>query len=301
VANTAPPTVSGVTGSATSSGSTVARGLAPKVTAETLTYNQAMEQITLAGANVIFDQIPAGELDRVITDIKTRKTFLPVDISMFPNIDMKVLYPPIGKIKRIPNMRRMNDVITNQLMPQIIVYPEVKNADGTSKNPKVYASPEDPVTYDTYEKFIKFRHREFTIDNNYQIKEHESISLENFIISFNLTISQIDKNNFGKCVLFPFEVEQGKCKSYLYPEELGILINEGVIDHATYIKYRDAFHNSDLIQIEHSADAKKYFIPETVARAGGGIRNFSILDDKFKEKYLKYKAKYIQLKKLNML
>ena len=261
-----------------------------------LTYTQAMEQITLAGANVIFGDIPAGDLDRVITDIKTRKTFLPVDISMFPNIDMKVLYPPIGKIKRIPNMRKMNDIIINKLMPEIKVYPEVKNPDGTSQNPKVYASPEDPITEDTNEKFIKFRHREFTIDNNYQIKEHESISLETFMASFNSTISQIDQVNFGKCVLFPFEVEQGKCKSYLYPEELGLLINEGVIDQATYIKYRDTFHNSDLIQIEHSADAKKYFIPETVARAGGGIRNFSILDDKFKEKYLKYKAKYLQLK-----
>jgi ankyrin repeat protein len=261
-----------------------------------LTYAQAMEQITLAGANVIFDRIPAGDLDRVITDIKTRKTFLPLDISMFPNIDMKVLYPPIGKIKRIPNMRKMRDVIANILMPEIITYPEIKNDDGTSKDPKEFKSPVDPIDYDTHENFIKFKHREFTIDNNYQIKQHDSLSLESFMASFNSTISQMDQENFGKCVLFPFEIIDGKCKSYLYPEELGILINEGYIDHATYIKYRDIFHNSDLIQIEHSVDAKKYFIPDTIARAGGSLRDFNILDDKFKTKYLKYKQKYIELK-----
>ena len=265
-------------------------------TVSPFTYAQAMQQITLAGANVIFNQIPAGDLNRVITDIKTRKTFLPVDTSMFPNIDMKVLYPPLGKIKRIPNMRKMNDVLDYELMPQIITYPELKNADGTSKDPKEYASPLDPVDFDTHENFIKFRHREFTIDNRYQIKEHQNISLESFMNSFNSTISQIDQENFGKCVLFPFEIQDGKCKSYLYPEELGILINKGHIDHATYIKYRDSFHNSDLIQIEHSADAEKYFIPDTVARAGGSIKKSNILDNKFKAKYLKYKQKYIQLK-----
>jgi len=268
--------------------------LQPKTGTPILTYNKAMEEITLAGANVIFDQIPAGELDRVIRDIQTRKTFLPEDISSIPKITMEELYPQLGIVKKIPNMRKMEDVIINNLKPEIIFYNEIKNKDGTSKDPPEFDSEDDYFTMGKYQKFIRFYHREFTIDNNYRLTDHENISLDTFIsYFFTNTSNPLDIINFGKCLFFAHRGNPDGCKSYLYPEELEILFNEKAIDHKTYITYRNNFQKSQLIKIEYSPDAMKYFLPapqpDRFAAMGGNNKLF-------KEKYLKYKTKYLILK-----
>ena len=108
-------------------------------------------------------------------------------------------------------------------------------------------------------------------------------------------ISQ-DNDNFGKCILFP----QKACKSFLYPEELGILVNEEVISHDVYIRYRNTFHNSDKIQIEYSPIAKNYFIPEPIKPVVQVVEGERRGGKSFKEKYLKYKLKYLALKKSKM-
>jgi hypothetical protein len=180
-------------------------------------------------------------------------------------------------------------------MPKIITYK-------MNEETKVYDSPLDEVDLEYHEKYIKFKHREFTIDNNYKITEHQNISFDTFTDNFVKVISLEADDYFGKCILFPQKI----CKSNLYPEELGILVNEGFINHDQYIKYRDTFHNSDKIQIEYSLIGKNYFIPEpiepvvvqpVVVQAVEGERRGG---KSFREKYLKYKAKYLALKRLSI-
>jgi hypothetical protein len=71
VAKTAPPTVSAVTGSATSSGSSVARGIAPKVTDETTTYNQATQ--TVSGTSLTITSSTSNDPADIVTVYDTNK------------------------------------------------------------------------------------------------------------------------------------------------------------------------------------------------------------------------------------
>ena len=71
VAKTAPPTVSATTGSATSSGTSVARGIAPKVTDETVTYNQATQ--TASGTSLTITSSTSNDPADVVTVYNTNK------------------------------------------------------------------------------------------------------------------------------------------------------------------------------------------------------------------------------------
>jgi hypothetical protein len=71
VAKTAPPTVSAVTGSATSTGSSVARGIAPKVTDETTTYNQATQ--TVSGTSLTITSSTSNDPADIVTVYDTNK------------------------------------------------------------------------------------------------------------------------------------------------------------------------------------------------------------------------------------
>ena len=250
-----------------------------------LTIKQAMDQIIEAGKNAVYNRFI---FEPIVVTILATRTFLP-SVHPFTNErSFEQLYPPIGrKIKKIPNMRRMKDVIANNLMPQIKLYNEIKNEDGTSKNPIEYDSPECIFTDEKSRKFIVFNHREHILANNYKIINHDTVSIEGFMGSFNLETKDTTKENFGKCILY----SNKQCYSYLYPEELKLLVNNEVISHNIYIKYRDEFFKSDKIQIENSPEAKNYFLFSQVAQGG------SKEGRTFKEKYLKYKAKYLALKK----
>jgi len=269
-----------------------------------LTYKEAMDQITSYGASITLGKINPEELSAVIKYITKERTILPptYDRTKFPNVTMETLYPPIGEIeKKIPNMRKTKDVIENNLMPNIILYDEIKLGDGSSYNPKQFRSPDDRQNLESFEKGIKFRHREFKLPNN--IKEHEDFSLDSFLVLFNTDVSE-KKNEiyFGKCVLNK-DVYPDKCVSYLYPDELKILVINGYISHEKYITYRNNFSKSDKINIEYSPIAHNYFLPEPSAPAPpapapvNGAGNFNIMEYQFKEKYLKYKLKYLALKK----
>jgi hypothetical protein len=151
-------------------------------TVSPLTIRQAMNQVIEAGNNA--PNIPSVFLP-IVASIKLTGTFLPSKHPFTNDKTFLELYPPIrDRIKKIPNMRKMNDVLENNLMPEIITYTEVKNKDGTSKDPKEYNSPNCDIEFDTHEKFIIFNHREYLLDNNYKKYSHQNISADSFTHNF---------------------------------------------------------------------------------------------------------------------
>jgi ankyrin repeat protein len=261
-----------------------------------LTIKQAMDQVIEAGLRAIYDR---HVFEPIVDTVFINQTFLPTIHPFTNDKSFKELYPSIGVVKLIPNMRDPKDVIENNLMPQIISYLPIKNENETSTDPDdiEYDSPEDIFSVSTHEKFIQFRHREYTAPFN--IKTHANVSTKTFLGIYTNYVSNKTEDYFGKCILNPNIPPPDKCTSYIYPEELGILINSGVITHEQYISYRTEFHKSNKIQIEYSPSAKDYFIPNPIqpvvqecpiqAQAGG----FST----YEGKYLKYKMKYQELKK----
>jgi hypothetical protein len=71
VARTSPPTVSASTGSATSGGTAVARGIAPQVSGATTTYNQATQ--TASGTSLTITSATSNEPADVVTVYNTNK------------------------------------------------------------------------------------------------------------------------------------------------------------------------------------------------------------------------------------
>ena len=81
VARTSPPTVSATTGSATSGGTAVARGIAPQVSGDTTTYNQATQvasgtslSITSATSNEPADVVTVYNTNRAISVSSVNQT-----------------------------------------------------------------------------------------------------------------------------------------------------------------------------------------------------------------------------------
>ena len=71
VARTSPPTVSATTGSATSGGTAVARGIAPQVSGATTTYNQATQ--TASGTSLTITSATSNEPADVVTVYNTNR------------------------------------------------------------------------------------------------------------------------------------------------------------------------------------------------------------------------------------
>ena len=71
VARTTPPTVSATTGSATSGGTAVARGIAPQVSGDTTTYNQATQ--TASGTSLSITSATSNEPADVVTVYNTNR------------------------------------------------------------------------------------------------------------------------------------------------------------------------------------------------------------------------------------
>jgi WD40 repeat protein/ankyrin repeat protein len=217
-----------------------------------ITYGEAMKQITLAGANIIYTEVNKSEINRIISDIKKRKTFLPENYKeFFPDKNILELYPPnpLINIKKIQNMRRTTDVIKNNLIPEIILYNK-KILEDESED---WDSPDDKFKGAKFEKFIKFKHREY--NNPFNIKEHQDVSLDTFYVMFNEQISNVSGKFFGNCILNPNLKE---CISYLYPDELKIFINNGFIIDEKYDVEVSKGH-TDKIQNMCIID-KKYFV-----------------------------------------
>jgi ankyrin repeat protein len=269
-----------------------------------LTFKEAMKQIIEAGNNAVYNPTI---FNPIVAQIKSNQTCLPKDHPFTNDKSFKQLYPPIGGVKKIPNMRKTRDVIENDLMPKIISYTRNPETDKYEKiNPetgKITEASTCALTYDFHDSYIAFRHREFTIDQNYKITEHENVSIEGFLDTFKRNISIIDDNNFGKCVLEITKI----CKSYLYPDELKILVINGKISHDQYVTYRKNFSISNKINIEFSPQSQNYFLPAPVpitvpvpapalaqAQAQANIPAGGV--GEFKKKYLKYKMKYLNLK-----
>ena len=246
-----------------------------------ISYKDAMDQITLAGANIKISEIDNNDLTRVINDINTRKTFLPENYKdIFPTKSMIDLYPPNPDFvtKKVPNMRNIIDVLKNKLTPSIITYPKKKDATGTETED--YESPANSIIGlddDHVEKYIKFRHRQsvapheikihpFNISKDSEDKTH--ISIDTFISYFENIISNERDTHFGKC---PFNTTiPPLCKSYLYPDELGIFVTNEIITNDQYVKYRNIFSKANLF-IEYSPLVNNYFmnIPQPIV--GNGV------------------------------
>jgi WD40 repeat protein len=222
---------------------------------KSLTYGEAMEQITLAGANVRGNEVDKSEVNRVIEDIKARKTFLPENYKdFFPVVDMLQLYPPnpLANVKKIPNMRRTRDVIDNQLMPQIILYNKVVKAGSED-----WDSPDDKFKDAKFEKFIKFKHREYK--SPFNIKEHNDVSLDTFYVMFDEQISNVSGKFFGTCILDPTKVEEKTSYlSYIYPDELKTFINNGFITEEKYSVEVSIGHTENIKSM--CFIDKKYFV-----------------------------------------
>ena len=71
VARTSPPTVSASTGSATSGGTAIARSIAPQVSGDTITYNQATQ--TVSGASLTITSATNNEPADVVTVFNSNK------------------------------------------------------------------------------------------------------------------------------------------------------------------------------------------------------------------------------------
>jgi hypothetical protein len=246
-----------------------------------ITYKDAMDQITLAGANIKVSEIDPVELARIVADIKARQSFLPENYkTIFPEGNMTTLYPPNPelKIKHIPNMRNMKDVIDNRLTPSIITYPKKKADDGTET--EEYDSPANSIKYmddDHVEKYIQFRHRQLIvphevkvhpIDKSSKSTDETHLSIGTFLEYFNNIITDQAGDHFGKC---PFNTTVPPlCKSYIYPDELGIFVTNEIISHDKYIAYKNAFNNAKLLT-EYSPIVKKYFLNVPEPAIGDGV------------------------------
>ena len=181
-----------------------------------LTFKQAMDQITLAGVNILLLNPRPGsnahaditimnkaditaemlaqkpdnvewvfqeDVDAVYADILKRKTlfsprytdeegkFTPELLGLFKEENINVLYPADlrCKISTIPNMRNTSDVITNNLMPEIII--------NTRRLTTTYG--ESP------NKLVIFNHREYTNINPHIHIDNPNWSLKDFIYQFN--------------------------------------------------------------------------------------------------------------------
>jgi hypothetical protein len=71
IARTSPPTVSATTGSATSGGTAIARSIAPQVSGDTITYNQATQ--TVSGASLTITSATSNEPADVVTVFNSNK------------------------------------------------------------------------------------------------------------------------------------------------------------------------------------------------------------------------------------
>jgi WD40 repeat protein len=211
-----------------------------------ITYRDARRAISDAGINIrprdiLIDQAQIDQMIQIVDNIIARRTFIPADVNManFREGNIRNLYPSnrFNLIKNYSKVRHPKDIIANDLMSKIVRH----NQTG----PDEWDSEEDPFVLVTAERMIKFRHRKFT---DLEIKDHENNSIEGFFARFNVVLKDPNHPDFGLCALNEQTLGNIKCDSYLYPDELGILINSGDMTHDTYIEYKSNFDNSNKFQ-----------------------------------------------------
>jgi len=195
--------------------------------------------VTNFGASVPFNRQACVDFRQ---NVQRTKTFIPAAIlDRFPNVEETDIYPSGFKATPIPNMRRTDDVINNNLMPSIIDYgaEEMNNID-----------------FESYSRFINFRHRK-NIKPDFPINEHRDRGV-------GFVCTTVKENTRIKC-LNADEIRPEKlCDSYLFPDELGILVSSGDLDHESYILYRDKFMYSEILDFDSAA--YPYFIGQSIKK-----------------------------------
>lgn len=170
------------------------------------------------------------------------KTFIPATIlDKFPNVKETDIYPSGMKAGvPIPNMRRTDDVINNNLMPKIIDLGDKEEMNN--------------IDFDMYSKFISFRHRK-NIKPDFPINVHSDRGV-------GFVCSTIKENTRIKCINADEQRPEKLCDSYIFPDELGILVSSGHLDHESYILYRDKFMYKELLDLDSTA--YPYFIGPSI-------------------------------------
>jgi hypothetical protein len=196
--------------------------------------------VTNFGASVPFNRQTCVDFRQ---NVQRTKTFIPAAIlDRFPNVEETDIYPSGLKATPIPNMRRTDDVITNNLMPSIIDY----GAEEQMNN----------IDFESYSRFINFRHRK-NIKPDFPINEHRDRGV-------GFVCNTIKENTRIKCINADEQRPEKLCDSYIFPDELGILVSSGDLDHESYILYRDKFMYSEILDFDSAA--YPYFIGQTIKK-----------------------------------
>lgn len=196
--------------------------------------------VTNFGASVPFNRQACVDFRQ---NVERTKTFIPAAIlDRFPNVEETDIYPSGFKATPIPNMRRTDDVITNNLMPSIIDYGAVEELNN--------------IDWESYSRFINFRHRK-NIKPDFPINEHRDRGV-------GFVCNTVKENTRIKCLNADEKRPEKLCDSYLFPDELGILVSSGDLDHESYILYRDKFMYSEILDFDSAA--YPYFIGQSIKK-----------------------------------